>query len=100
MTTTKGLQAAREEKERERIRRMKLDYDEKAGRLVDKAAAERAIFGRARLERDAWLSWVARAAPELSAAVQADERAVFHALDALVRRHLDELSRTPLEVMG
>ena len=99
-STTQGLQAAREEKERERIRMMKLDYERKSGALVDREAAERAIFARARLERDAWLSWVTRAAPEAASCLDADERAVFLVLDRLVRRHLDELARTPMDVLS
>jgi hypothetical protein len=77
-----------------------LRHAKAAGELVDRAAAERLIFARARLERDAWLAWCTRAAPELAGELQADERAVFVALDRLVRRHLEELARTPLDVLS
>jgi hypothetical protein len=99
-TTTQGLQAAREEKERQRVALMRLEYKRKTGELIDRATAEKAVFTRARLERDAWLSWVTRAAPELSVELRADERAVFIALDRLVRRNLEELARTPLNVLS
>lgn len=98
-STTRGLQAAREEKERERIRLMRLEYDRKSGALVDRATVEKAIFARGRLERDAWVAWVARAAPEVAAELGADERASYASLERLVLRHLDELSRVPLAVI-
>ena len=77
-----------------------LKHAQLRGELVDRVEAERAIFERARLERDAWLSWVTRAAPELSVELRADERAVFIALDRLVRRNLEFLANTPLDVLS
>lgn len=97
-TTTQGLQQAREEKERERVRAMRLEYLRRSGRLVDREAAERAIFARARLERDAWLAFVSRSAPVLAAELGADERRAFQVLDRLVREQLDELATMALEV--
>ena len=79
---------------------MRLEYKRKTGELIDRATVEKSVFTRARLERDAWLSWVTRAAPELSVELRADERAVFIALDRLVRRNLEELARTPLNVLS
>lgn len=97
-STTAGLQAAREEKERQRVRLMELDYQARSGRLIDREAAERAIFARARMERDSWLAFVARLAPALAAALGAEERLAFQVLDRLIREHLDELATVELEM--
>jgi hypothetical protein len=66
-----------------------LRHSKARGDLVDRVAVERAIFERARLERDAWSSWVTRVTPELAADLRVDERTVFDALSRLVRRHLE-----------
>jgi hypothetical protein len=63
---------------------------------VEKAVVEKTVFERARMERDAWLGWIQRAAPELAGLLDADPAETFAVLDRLVRQHLEELSRTPL----
>jgi hypothetical protein len=72
-----------------------LELEKARGVLIDRAAAEKAIFERARLERDAHLAWISRAAPELAAETGADPRAAFAALDRLMREHLAQLAETP-----
>jgi len=94
------LQNARAEKETEQVRLLRLEYEKRSGRLIDRDAAEKAIFARARLEREAWQAWVTRAAPELAAELGSCERATFTALDRLVRDHLEHLQRTPLDVLS
>lgn len=71
---------------------------EKMGRhVIDRAAALRAIENRARLERDAWLGWVNRAAPEIASSTGADLSTVVAVLDRLVRAQLVTLADMPLE---
>ena len=69
-----------------------LELAKRRGELVERAAVDKAVFELARRERDSWLSWAAQSAPDLAAALGADEVAVFTELDAMVRRHLESLS--------
>ncbi|MDQ0512715.1 hypothetical protein [Ancylobacter amanitiformis] len=76
------------------IARMKA---ERMGRaLIDRAATLRTIETRARVERDAWIGWVNRAAPEIAAAAGADLAVVVGALDRLVRAQLASLANLPI----
>jgi hypothetical protein len=59
-----------------------------AEKLIDKQATLRAIETRARFERDAWIGWVNRAAPEIATATGGDLAAVVAALDRMVRDQL------------
>jgi hypothetical protein len=77
-----------------------LELRKRSGELVPKAAAEAAIFGRARFERDRWTGWIARAAPALAAKLGTDPAVTFGALDKAVRDHLAELARTPWAGLG
>ncbi|MDR6955234.1 hypothetical protein J2X65_004613 [Ancylobacter sp. 3268] len=71
---------------------------ERMGRqLIDRAATLRTIEARARFERDAWLGWVNRAAPEIASTVGADLAAVVGVLDRLVRAQLVTIADMPLE---
>ncbi len=98
---TRGrLPSVRGDIEAEKLRALRLENDRKAGETVDKAAAEAAIFARARLERDSHLAFVVRTAPVLAAEWGLPEAQVFAALDREVRRHLEQLADTPLEVLG
>ena len=69
-----------------------------AADLIDRAATLRAIEGRARFERDAWVGWVNRAAPEIASAMNSELAAVVAVLDRLVREQLATLAATPLDL--
>ena len=101
VTSQRGrLPSLRGEIEVEKLRQIRLENDRKDGTSVDKAAAEAAIFARARLERDSHLSFVVRVAPVLAAELGADEARLFAALDREMRTHLEQLAETPLEVLN
>lgn len=68
-----------------------------AENLIDKHATLRALETRARFERDAWIGWVNRAAPEIATATGADLAVVVSALDRMVRDQLATLAGTPIE---
>jgi hypothetical protein len=74
----------------------------KAGRLarnlIDRKATLRTIEARARFERDSWIGWVNRAAPEIARATNADIGTVVATLDRMVREHLSAMASTPLEI--
>ncbi len=69
-----------------------------AGDLIDRATVLRAVEGRGRFEREAWIGWVNRAAPEIASASGADLAAVVVVLDRLVRDQLATLAATPLPI--
>jgi len=85
--------AAREVSEAEIAR---LKAERLGGHLIDRSATLRTVESRARAERDAWIGWVNRAAPELASATGADLAAVVAALDRLVRDQLVMLASLPL----
>lgn len=84
----------REEAHRDLLR---LQVEEKSGRLIDRRAAEAVIFERARAERDAHLAWCSRIAPQIATETGCDLAALYAALDREMRRHLGELAALPLE---
>ena len=65
--------------------------------LVDRAKARRAVFARARADRDMHMAWVMRTVPVIAAEIGVDEHKLFAALDAAMREHLQMLAATPLE---
>ena len=73
-----------------------LDLKRRQGELVDRRAAELAVFERARYERDCWTGWAARAARDVAAACGGDPIEAHAALDRAVRAHLEELAKSPL----
>lgn len=81
-------------------RLLDIELKRKAGEFIDKADAERAIFSRARQERDAWLGFASRVAAVLAAETGVDPGRAFPVLDRLVREHLAELAATPLKLSG
>ena len=74
-----------------------LQVEEKAGRLIDRRAAEAAIFERARAERDAHLAWCSRIAPLIATETGCNLAPLFASLDREMRTHLDELATLSIE---
>ena len=73
----------------------RLKADRLAGRLIERDAVVRAIEARARFERDSWIGFVNRAAPEIAGA-GGDLAAVIAVLDRIVRDQLAMLAATPV----
>jgi DNA-binding transcriptional regulator YdaS (Cro superfamily) len=76
---------------------LELDVEQRTGALVNKRLAEDAFFRWVRGERDAWMSWVARIAPTMAGELGIDQALTFQTLDHLVRAHLEDLARAPME---
>jgi hypothetical protein len=74
--------------------------EQERGNLIDRATANRHVFERARAERDSWLAWVSRAAPQVAGELGGDTAKAVAVLDRLVRDHLRHLSTRPLEDIG
>ncbi|KZK75384.1 hypothetical protein PsW64_05288 [Pseudovibrio sp. W64] len=85
------------ELERIKAELAKLELERELGNIIDKHAAQKAIFERARGERDAWMGWASRAASTLSAELGSDPRETYAILDRIVRDHLADLAETPLK---
>lgn len=66
------------------------------GDLCDRAEVARALAAFGMAQRDAWIAWCSRAAPELAAELGTDLGRAFAALDRLVRAQLIEISAAPL----
>lgn len=102
---TKG-QAEQSEREshRDRLDRLKADLaqvelDQKRDLLVEKAGIEKALFARARAERDAHVAFPARISSALAAELGVDSARLFAALDREMRAHLAQLSETDTETL-
>lgn len=95
--TTRQLETPKAKLDALRAEREQIEIQKLRAELVDRKVAEKAIFGRARAERDALLAWVSRIAPQIAAECDADPSAIFAALDREARQHLVELSELPLE---
>jgi hypothetical protein len=75
-----------------------LELRRRNGEVIDRAEAERAIFARARQERDVWLGFASRAVAALAAEAGVDPGKAFPVLDRVVRATLGELAATPLRL--
>lgn len=96
-----NLVAAKTRHEWIKVQRAQTALAKERAELVDRAEIGRAVFAYARAERDAWLAWAARVAPELAAEAGADIRLVASMLDRAVRVHLAELAdQPPPEILG
>jgi len=76
-----------------------LELARRQGQLIEREAARQAVFRRARVERDAWMSWVTRIAPALATELGVREDDLFAVLDREVRNHLETLADQPLDVI-
>lgn len=78
----------------------RLKVQQMRGELVDRTEAESRVFGVFRQERDAWLGWPSRVAPQMAADLQADPRAVQTVLEQYVHGHLDELGEVAVPALA
>lgn len=92
-----GLASSRAEREAADAKTARLKAEKLEGNLLDRKAALMAIETRARTERDAWISWVNRVAPEVATETRADLGAVVALLDRLVRDQLATLAELTIE---
>lgn len=91
-----GSSAVRLELDGTKLDRARIDLERLRGNLVDRQAAEAAIFARARAERDAHMAWVVRTAPMLAVKLGVDAAVVLAMMDVEMRRHLEDLAARPL----
>lgn len=92
-----GFASSRAEREAADAKTARLKAERLEGNLIDRTAALMAIETRARAERDAWISWVNRVAPEVATETDADLGAVVALLDRLVRDQLATLAEMTIE---
>lgn len=91
---------AKREREAAEAEIARIKAERLADRVIDREATLRTIETRARAERDAWIGWVNRAAPELARLANAEVAIVVSVLDRLVREQLVTLAATPLGLLG
>lgn len=76
----------------------RLKLQERKGELVDRARAAALVFRLAREEREAWVTWPARIAATLAAALGVEPHRLQTALEAEVRAQLAALAEVRLEL--
>lgn len=91
-----GTRSAKADRDQAEARIAQLKAEKLAGNLIDRRRTLATIEGRARMERDAWLGWSRRVAPEIAAAFNADLAEVAALLDRLVRDQVASLADTPI----
>lgn len=80
-------------KENYLARQRAVDFEKDVGRLVDRAAANKAFFDQARELRDAWLAWPVRVVTLMASDLEVEDRKLVEVLTKYVRQHLDELGQ-------
>lgn len=88
-----GVQLARD---KVKLRHEELKLAVLEGKLVDGDKVRSEQQARAAAEREALLNLPGRASAELAGKFQVNEREMFGALKAIIRRHLTERSTTPV----
>lgn len=90
------LLKARARRETTKADREALALAKDRGDLCDRAEIQRGLAAWGIAQRDAWIAWCSRAAPELAAELGSDLGRVFAALDRLVRAQLIDIADAPL----
>lgn len=75
-----------------------LKADRLAGLLISRKATLRAVEGRAKMEADALISWVNRAAPAIATATGGNLSTIAGVLDREIRAHLISMANTALDL--
>lgn len=91
--------ATRDAIQAERLALLQIQRRKLEGELIERAAAQAAVYARAKAERDAHLAWLQRLTPVLAAELDVDPKLLFSRLDHHLREHLNDLSRLPLDVL-
>lgn len=89
--TTGELASILLEKERSLAALRRLEFEQRANRLIEIEVARRVLFEAARGARDAWLAWPARITPTLAARLGAAPDALLHELTRLVHEQCARL---------
>jgi hypothetical protein len=90
---------------RDRLNAIKLEREEielarLKGEIADRNGVERAIFARARAERDAWQQWPRRISAELAGRLACEESLVLAVITDEVRKELDRRADRSTEVLA
>lgn len=80
--------------EKIRLSRIKREAERKA--LVSRDVVKRGLHEFGMAQRDAWIAWCGRAAPDVAAELGVDLQKAFAILDRLVREQLIHLAGSPL----
>lgn len=69
----------------------KLEYEQKAGDLIELRVAEKVFFEASRAARDSWLNWPARVSPLIAADLGLEADSVIEVLTKHVHEHIAQL---------
>lgn len=78
----------------------KLEYEQKAGTLIDLELARQVFFELFRGQRDSWLNWPTRVGPEIAADLDVEADKVTEILTAHVHQHIKRLGEQDPDFSG
>lgn len=78
----------------------KLEYEQKAGSLIDLELARQVFFELFRGQRDSWLNWPTRVGPEIAADLDVEADKVTEILTAHVHQHIKRLGEQDPDFTG
>lgn len=93
-----GFTSAKAERDSAEAEIARLKANRLADRHLDRRATLRVIEARAKMERDALIGWVNRAAPAIAVGTGADLSTITAILDREVREHLITIASITLEL--
>lgn len=85
------LNEAKRVKENYLAKLRQLEYEEKAGSVVEIAMVEKALFEGSRAQRDAWLNWPAKVGPLIAATLDVEADLVVETLTEYVHKQISQL---------
>jgi hypothetical protein len=91
-----SLNDFRREREKQKVEAGKIELAKARGELVERAAVEKFLADRARMERDQWIAWASTVAGRLAVGLGVDAGRLFAALEGEVRGQLLRLSERQL----
>lgn len=92
------LNEAKRVKENYLAKLRQLEYEEKAGSIVDLALVEKVLFEGSRAQRDAWLNWPAKVGPLIAATLNVEADQVVEILNEHVHKHISQLGEPEISL--
>jgi len=86
-----SLNDARRTKEFYAAQLNKLEFEQKAGSLIELEVATQVLFDEFRAQRDSWMNWPIRVGPLIAADLGMDAEKVIEVLTAHVHKHITDL---------
>ncbi len=91
-----SLTEAKRLHEIEKLHRTRIAKNKDRGALVDRDLVRRGLHEFGMMQRDSWIAWCSRAAPDVAADLCVDLGKAFAVLNKLVRQQLIDMADAPL----